>query len=169
MHCHSNSAGALKERLFAGAGLPTSFVMAVLVTAIHAVPPPLGLKAHCVGAACGRMQSIRLGVAGTSPAMTGLGRASKGRARVRRAWGRSRISGAPKAAAPLRDWREKTRLRRGSGARMSLRRSKQTGIVTKIMGKTGAGEAIFGEQTHSDMCMSLYEASLGWLSASCSC
>jgi hypothetical protein len=60
--------------------------MAVLVTAIHADPLPLGLKTICVGAACERMQSLRLGTAGTSPAMTagrpatsrGIGRYPRG-------------------------------------------------------------------------------------------
>jgi hypothetical protein len=47
--------------------------MAVLVTAIHADPLPLGLKTCCVGAA--------LGTAGTSPAMT-AGRPATSRALV---------------------------------------------------------------------------------------
>jgi hypothetical protein len=47
--------------------------MAGLVPAIHAGPPTLILKIVRKGAACGRMLRIRLGMAGTSPAMTSVG------------------------------------------------------------------------------------------------
>lgn len=100
-----------------------------------------------VGAACGRMQSIRLGMAGTSPAITGRGRASKGRSCVR---ARLAASVAPARGA-------------GGGLAENVRGHRDALSIAIVVGWMGHGADAFAACSITRATSSGLEINTAWL------